>query len=108
MTVMRVERVMYRVSDLQECVRFFDDFGLERAGDDGPGARFMTQTGQVVELRVADDPSLPAAVEDGPTIREIVWGLTARRRWTNWRRNSARTWPTGRCMPSTRPGSGLG
>ena len=29
MTVMRVERVVYGVSDLEECTRFFADFGLE-------------------------------------------------------------------------------
>jgi catechol 2,3-dioxygenase-like lactoylglutathione lyase family enzyme len=76
MTVTRVERVVYGVPDLDECTRFFDDFGLERVtGEAGEGARFITQTGQVVELRAADDPSLPPAVEDGPGIRTIVWGV---------------------------------
>jgi catechol 2,3-dioxygenase-like lactoylglutathione lyase family enzyme len=77
MTIMRVERVVYGVADLDECTRFFHDFGLERVADDRPGARFTTQTGQVVELRPADDPSLPPAVEHRPTIREIVWGVDA-------------------------------
>jgi hypothetical protein len=80
MSVMRVERVVYGVSELGECVRFFGDFGLEpledaRLDETPSGARFATQTGQVVELRDADDPDLPPAVEDGPTIREIVWGV---------------------------------
>ena len=75
MTITRVERVVYGVTDLGECTRFFDDFGLERMRADGEGYRFTTQTGQVIELRSADDPSLPPAVEDGPTIREIVWGV---------------------------------
>ena len=75
MTVMRVERVVYAVPDLDECVRFFDDFGLTRLASDGPGARFGTPVGQVVELRPADDPSLPPAVEDGPSLREVVWGV---------------------------------
>ena len=50
MTVMRVERVVYGVPNLEECVRFFTDFGLDpldgggRSGRavrdaDGPGAR---------------------------------------------------------------------
>jgi catechol 2,3-dioxygenase-like lactoylglutathione lyase family enzyme len=71
MTVMRVERVVYGVADLAECTRFFEDFGLERVA----GGRFATQTGQVVELRAADDPGLPPAVEAGPSIREVVWGV---------------------------------
>ena len=69
MTVMRVERVVYGVTDLDECTRFFEDFGLAPVGGDGPGARFATQTGQVVELRSADDPSLPPAVQDGSSLR---------------------------------------
>lgn len=73
MTVMRVERVVYGVPNLDECARFFTDFGLTPL--DGPHARFATQTGQVVELRPADDPGLPPPVQDGPSLREVVWGV---------------------------------
>jgi catechol 2,3-dioxygenase-like lactoylglutathione lyase family enzyme len=75
MTVMRVERVVYGVSDLGECARFFSDFGLDRVDGEGPGTRFATQAGQVIELRAADDPTLTPAVEDGPSLREVVWGV---------------------------------
>jgi catechol 2,3-dioxygenase-like lactoylglutathione lyase family enzyme len=75
MTVMRVERVVYGVPNLDECVRFFEDFGLDPIAGDSPGARFVTQVGQIVELRSADDPALPDAVQDGPSLREIVWGV---------------------------------
>ena len=75
MTVMRVERVVYGVPNLEECARFFEDFGLAPLGGEGPGARFATQTGQIVELRRADDPSMPPPVQDGPSLREIVWGV---------------------------------
>jgi catechol 2,3-dioxygenase-like lactoylglutathione lyase family enzyme len=75
MTVMRVERVVYGVADPDECERFFADFGLERLGGEGPGARYETRLGQIVEVRPADDPSLPPAVEAGSTLREVVWGV---------------------------------
>ena len=80
MTVMRVERGVYGVSDLEECTRFFADFGLEPVDGSGTGnetlvARFATPVGQVVELRAADDPGLPLAVEEGSTLREVVWGV---------------------------------
>ena len=76
MTVMRVERVVYGVPNLDECIRFFTDFGLEPLdGGGGSEARFATQTGQVIELRDVDDPSLPPAVQSGPSLREIVWGI---------------------------------
>jgi catechol 2,3-dioxygenase-like lactoylglutathione lyase family enzyme len=76
MTVMRVERVVYGVPNLEECLRFFTDLGLEPGPDQRPGARLSTQAGQVVELRAADDPSLPPPVQDGPSLREIVWGVS--------------------------------
>ena len=72
---MRVERVVYGVPHLDECVRFFTDFGLDPLDGGGTGARFATQTGQVVEVRDAGDSSLPPAVQDGPSLREIVWGV---------------------------------
>lgn len=75
MTIMRVERVVYGVPDLEECARFFTDFGLDHVDHDGPGERFETRTGQVVELRPANDPALPPPAHDGPGLREIVWGI---------------------------------
>lgn len=75
MTIMRVERVVYGVDNIDECVRFFGDFGLERVEDDGACARFVTRHGQVVELRHSDDPGLPPALEHRSTLREIVWGV---------------------------------
>src|SRR5258707_14066837 len=75
MTVMRVERVAYGVPNLDECVQFFEDFGLERLEGAGPGVRFQTLLGQVIELRPVDDPGLPLPLEDGPTLREVVWGV---------------------------------
>jgi catechol 2,3-dioxygenase-like lactoylglutathione lyase family enzyme len=75
MTVMRVERVVYGVPNLDECVQFFADFGLERLAGASSGVRFQTLLGQVIELRPADDPGLPPPLEDGPTVREVVWGV---------------------------------
>jgi len=74
MTITRVERVVYGVTGLDECTRFFADFGLEPLAG-GSWVRFGTQTGQVVEVRPADDPSLPPAVENGSTLRAVVWGV---------------------------------
>lgn len=73
MAILRIERVVYGVTDLETCARFFDDFGLDRAP--GPRTVFRTRTGQQIELRTPGDPDLPDAVEDGPTLREVVWGV---------------------------------
>lgn len=98
---MRGDRVDYGVPDLDECVRFYEDLGLcpvhDEDGAGRPGARLTTQAGQVIELRAVGDPSLPASLQDGPSLREIVWGadtrealdtlaaglLTDRRVWTD-------------------------
>lgn len=73
MTILRIERVVYGVTDMAECERFFTDFGLERAAE--AGVTFRTRTGQRIELREHDDPSLPAAIEAAPTLREVIWGV---------------------------------
>jgi len=76
-TILRIERVVYGVENVAECARFFADFGLEPREDNASAAVLATRTGQLVQLRRADDPALPAAVENGPTLREIVWGVAS-------------------------------
>jgi len=74
-TVLRVERVVYGVEDVQECERFFLDLGLESVPPTGGGVELATRAGQVIELRPKADVTLPPPVEAGSTLREIVWGL---------------------------------
>ena len=75
MTIVRIERAVYGVEDVAECARFFEDFGLDPVHKSDESVELATRTGQIVELRPLDDPTLPAAVESGSTIREIVWGV---------------------------------
>ncbi|OIJ64596.1 VOC family protein [Streptomyces mangrovisoli] len=75
MGIQRIESVTYSIDDLDECVRFFEDFGLllvERTADH---AVLETLTGQTLHLETDPDGRLPAPVEDGPTLREVVWGV---------------------------------
>src|SRR5262245_2618959 len=78
MTITRIEAVTFGVLDLSACVRFFDDLGLEQAEIGATGAAFRTPEGQMVHLRMADDPALPAPAAEAPTLREIVWGVDTR------------------------------
>ena len=73
MSVVGLERVVYGVGDLALARRFFAEWGLRPEGD-----LFRAGDGTGVELRAKDDPSLPAAVEPGSTVREIVWGIENR------------------------------
>lgn len=66
MTITRIERVVYAVDDIPRCTRFFEDFGLRD---------LRTGVGQEIRLVPMDEPGLPAPLEDGPTLREVVWGV---------------------------------
>jgi catechol 2,3-dioxygenase-like lactoylglutathione lyase family enzyme len=75
MGIQRIESVTYGIDDLDECVRFFDDFGLFLVERTEEHAVFETLTGQTLHLDALTGPQLPPPVETGPTLREVVWGV---------------------------------
>ena len=85
MTVMRVERVVYGVPNLDECVRFFTDFGLEQLDGGGSGARFGTQTGQVIELGTSMTRACRPRSSPGRACARSSGASTPRNRSTSWR-----------------------
>ena len=70
-----IASVTYAVEDVPLCTRFFTDFGLTVEDARATGATLTTQEGQSVHLRSLDDTSVPAPLEAGSTIREVVWGV---------------------------------
>ncbi|QJT05467.1 glyoxalase [Streptomyces asoensis] len=82
MGIQRIESVTYGIDDLDECVRFFEDFGLFLVERTEEHAVFETLTGQTLHLDTAPSPLLPPPVEDGPTLREVVWGVDTREELT--------------------------
>lgn len=79
MTILRIERAVYGVEDVDECARFFEDFGLTPVRTTTAGATLATLTNQHIDLRPLDDPTLPAPLEPGSTVREVVWGVAEQR-----------------------------
>ncbi len=75
MSIERIESVVYGVDDLDECTRFFIDFGLDLFERTTDRTVLTTPVGQTVVLRPRNDPALPPPVEDGPGIREVIWGV---------------------------------
>src|SRR5437773_1916975 len=71
-----IDRITYGVEDIAECKRFFLDWGLRLVGEDDARLDFESLNGCEVKVCKSDDPSLPAAVEQGPTLREVIWGVT--------------------------------
>ena len=75
MAITGLDSVVYGVDDLDVARRFWTDFGLEPVADGRDGLSFATREGATVELRRADDPTLPPGLSPGNTVREIVWGV---------------------------------
>ena len=75
MAIQRIESVTYGVEDIDECLRFFTDFGLAPVEASAGHAVLETLAGQTVHLRAINDPELPPAYEPGSGIREVVWGV---------------------------------
>ncbi|MFK0172044.1 VOC family protein [Streptomyces sp. NPDC090306] len=75
MGIQRIESVTYSIDDLDECVRFFEDFGLHLVERTDEHAVFETLTGQTLQLDTEPASWLPAPVESGPTLREVTWGV---------------------------------
>lgn len=76
MTVMRVERVVYGVSDLDECTRFLDDFGLEpmpgvgRVPVSRPRPARSSSCGRRMTPRL---PDLQARLAPATPVNPVLW-----------------------------------
>lgn len=75
MNITNLDSVTFGIHDLEKSQRFWRDFGL---AEDETGRRFSAQDGSTVVLRDIDDPSLPAAIEAGSTLREATFGVASR------------------------------
>jgi catechol 2,3-dioxygenase-like lactoylglutathione lyase family enzyme len=75
--ILGIDRIVYGVEDLARCRKFFLDWGLKLVHDGGEALDFETLNGCEVHVRDREDPTLPPAIEDGPTLREVVWGVQA-------------------------------
>jgi catechol 2,3-dioxygenase-like lactoylglutathione lyase family enzyme len=76
MDVLGIDEITYGADDLASCQRFFDDWGMRLVESDEQALVYETLNGCRVIVRRIDDPALPPAIEAGPTLREVVWGVT--------------------------------
>ena len=77
MDVLGIDEITYGADDLPACKKFFSDWGMTLVQDSDAALVFETQNGCRVIVRRSDDPLLPPAIEAGPTLREVVWGVSA-------------------------------
>lgn len=75
MSVLGIDQITYCSDDLPLTRRFFQDWGLTLAAETADELVFECLNGCRVVVAAMDKPGLPPAIEDGPTLREVVWGV---------------------------------
>jgi catechol 2,3-dioxygenase-like lactoylglutathione lyase family enzyme len=70
-----IDGVTFGVDDLAVAARFLDDWGLAKARIDADSLLYTTRDGTDVIVRHRADPKLPPAMQDGSTLREVIWGV---------------------------------
>ena len=75
MNITGIDQITYGADDLPACRRFFLEWGLSLVEEADAALVFETLNGCRVVVAAMDKPGLPPAIEPGPTLREIVWGV---------------------------------
>ena len=75
MSVLGIDEISYGADDLAACRQFFLDWGLSLVEEQAKRLVFETLNGCRVIVAASQHPDLPPAIEAGPTLREVVWGV---------------------------------
>ena len=75
MSVLGIDQITYCSEDLALARRFFQDWGLALKQESADELIFECLNGCRVVVAAMGKPGLPPAIEDGPTLREVVWGV---------------------------------
>jgi catechol 2,3-dioxygenase-like lactoylglutathione lyase family enzyme len=74
MALSGIDAVVFGVADIAEAKRFLDDWGTTPVSIAEDRLVYETRDGAQVIVRPRDAEDLPAAMEPGNTLREIIWG----------------------------------
>ena len=77
MSVLGIDQITYSTDDLPTARRFFQDWGLTLSRETTDELVFECLNGCRVIVAAMNKPGLPPAIEDGPTLREVVWGVAS-------------------------------
>ena len=70
-----IDAITYSTERWDDARKFFADWGLACVSDSTSQQVWQTLTGAQVIVRPPDAPELAPAIEAGPTLREIIWGV---------------------------------
>lgn len=75
MSVLGIDEITYVTDDLNTCGRFFVDWGLRLVKQTTSALCFECLNGCRVNVASLETQGVPAGIEEGPTLREVVWGV---------------------------------
>lgn len=75
MSIVGIDQITYGVETLDESRQFFQDWGLTLAKETADTLHFECLNGCQVLVVDIGKVDLPTAIEDGPTVREVVWAV---------------------------------
>ncbi|MFT3777275.1 MAG: VOC family protein [Ottowia sp.] len=75
MSVLGIDQITYGTDDLLLARRFFQDWGLSLVSESADELVFECLNGCRVIVAAMDKAGLPPAIEEGPTLREVVWAV---------------------------------
>ena len=75
MSVLGIDQITYGADDLPTCRRFFEDWGLALKSEGADELVFECLNGCRVVVAALGKAGLPPAIEQGPTLLEVVWGV---------------------------------
>ncbi len=78
MALTGIDAIVYGVTDMDKARRFFSDWGVKRVSSSKSRAVFETEDGAQVILKPSTAKDLPKAIQRGSTVREMVWGVSAK------------------------------
>lgn len=76
MSVLGIDEITYGADDLPTCRSFFLDWGLSLVSEDATLLVFETLNGCSVRVAKSDTTDLPVSIEPGPSLRQVVWGVS--------------------------------
>ena len=73
MNLQGIDEITFGATDLAQCRKFFQDWGLTLAQEAADELVFESLNGCRVIVAHSDKPGLPPGIEADPTLREVVW-----------------------------------
>lgn len=77
MDVIGIDEITYGADDFDTCRQFFADWGLTLSTETPEQLTFTTLNGCLVNVVKTTDKRYPPAIEAGPTMRHVVWGVSS-------------------------------